>query len=290
MADGEYMRLGCADCGVKVSARAPRCRPCSGKALSQRLLADSKWRRECEWCKAQYRARVSSTNLANGYAPRYCSIACCSMGRRQATLMRDVARRTLGAEATAKPQTMARCPECGGEFAAKIKTQRFCGPACTYSAMLRRKRSEYTPKPPTKRKCLCCGDLFDGVGRQVHCSAACGRRMRKSSGNNASRAKAAGTIAKHFNEVRILQRDRWRCQLCGVSTPKRLRGTKADNAPEIDHIVPLSEGGNHVQENVQCACRRCNSEKGAKARGQLLLTGFADFSKHYINQRLGGGG
>ena len=35
----------------------------------------------------------------------------------------------------------------------------------------------------------------------------------------------------------------------------------ADNAPEMDHIVALSNGGPHVASNVQCLCRRCNHMK-----------------------------
>ncbi|WP_415869521.1 HNH endonuclease [Burkholderia ubonensis] len=41
-------------------------------------------------------------------------------------------------------------------------------------------------------------------------------------------------------------------------------------------MVPLAMGGAHLPENVQCACRKCNGEKGASARGQLWLAGFAD--------------
>ena len=69
----------------------------------------------------------------------------------------------------------------------------------------------------------------------------------------------------------VFVRDRWRCQLCGCCTPQHMRGTHADNAPEIDHIVPLAQGGPHTMDNVQCACRRCNHDKGSKWRGQRRL-------------------
>ena len=51
-------------------------------------------------------------------------------------------------------------------------------------------------------------------------------------------------------------------------------GTCDPRAPELDHIVPLALGGAHVPENVQDACRACNSAKGATDRGQIWLPGL----------------
>ncbi len=33
---------------------------------------------------------------------------------------------------------------------------------------------------------------------------------------------------------------------------------------ELDHVVPLSRGGKHSNENTKMACSRCNRSKGAK--------------------------
>ena len=40
----------------------------------------------------------------------------------------------------------------------------------------------------------------------------------------------------------------------------------------IDHIIPLSEGGNSRIENLCLACYRCNEFKGAKQKGIDPLT------------------
>jgi hypothetical protein len=61
--------------------------------------------------------------------------------------------------------------------------------------------------------------------------------------------------------VEILERDNWTCKICGSATPKGLRGTVHDLAPEIDHIVPRSRGGDDEDSNLRCACRRCNNIK-----------------------------
>lgn len=61
------------------------------------------------------------------------------------------------------------------------------------------------------------------------------------------------------------------CIVCGKKTPPHRRGTTHRRAPELDHILPLSKGGAHSAANTQCACRECNSTKGARPLGQLLL-------------------
>lgn len=39
---------------------------------------------------------------------------------------------------------------------------------------------------------------------------------------------------------------------------------------EVDHIVPRSLGGEHVEENLQLPCSHCDRSKGNKLMGQWL--------------------
>ena len=50
--------------------------------------------------------------------------------------------------------------------------------------------------------------------------------------------------------MEIFKRDNFKCVICGA--------TKDDDCMEIDHIVPVSEGGNNDKENLRTTCRRCN--------------------------------
>jgi 5-methylcytosine-specific restriction endonuclease McrA len=45
-------------------------------------------------------------------------------------------------------------------------------------------------------------------------------------------------------------------------------------APTLDHIVPLSKGGSHTYDNLQCACFRCNCavKRDGCANDQLRLS------------------
>lgn len=68
--------------------------------------------------------------------------------------------------------------------------------------------------------------------------------------------------------LRILMRDKMRCQYCGV------RGTQFDLT--LDHIQPRSRGGHSGVENLCAACKSCNQRKGDRtpdeARMPLLAT------------------
>lgn len=112
-------------------------------------------------------------------------------------------------------------------------------------------------------------------------------RFRGRAKNHQERAKRFGVERQYFKPARVFERDKWRCQLCGVSTPKRLKGTLSPQAPELDHIIPLSLGGAHVWDNVQCACRRCNGIKSNNPLGQLRLAlgtpSHRDRKRNYID-------
>lgn len=68
--------------------------------------------------------------------------------------------------------------------------------------------------------------------------------------------------------LRILMRDRMRCQYCGV------RASAFELT--LDHITPRSRGGSSTPENLCAACMACNQRKGDRtpeeARMPLLAT------------------
>lgn len=43
-----------------------------------------------------------------------------------------------------------------------------------------------------------------------------------------------------------------------------LANGKATLAKEVDHILPLSQGGTHDESNLQSLCKSCHSRKSAK--------------------------
>lgn len=58
--------------------------------------------------------------------------------------------------------------------------------------------------------------------------------------------------------TKILARDNYRCQMCGISL-----SDGPDVHLEVDHIVPVSQGGLSVENNLRTLCRECNQSKKA---------------------------
>lgn len=164
------------------------------------------------------------------------------------------------------------CCGCGKPYVSKNKRM-YCSHAC-------RPKTEYVSAAPEIRQCKCCGSdyrtEFTGGKLSDYCSEGC-RELITSASKRVSKAKRRavlkGATIERVDPLRVFERDRWHCQLCGIKTPKSKRGTYDDNAPELDHIVPLAKGGEHSYRNTQCACRKCNGAKSDAVIGQLLLIG-----------------
>ncbi|HEV7733596.1 MAG TPA: HNH endonuclease [Candidatus Binatia bacterium] len=59
-----------------------------------------------------------------------------------------------------------------------------------------------------------------------------------------------------FSRFNIYTRDHNSCQYCGKQLPRV--------ELNLDHVIPRSQGGTSVWENVVCSCHRCNRVKGGR--------------------------
>jgi 5-methylcytosine-specific restriction endonuclease McrA len=62
---------------------------------------------------------------------------------------------------------------------------------------------------------------------------------------------------------RVLARDRFRCQYCGV------KGTAFELT--LDHILPRSRGGRAEADNLCAACKPCNQRKGDRTPDEARM-------------------
>lgn len=219
---------------------------------------------ECQHCGSSFERPF------NGGTFLYCGNACKVASFRKANPGRVKQHRRTEVEKRALLRKPYLCRDCGVEV-----------------PMRRRICDDCKVKPPTQRYCAC-GSAIDTLAH--HCDPCRAERTKanraraklKARGTEAHKrrkrtyrvwrkAKERGAEAERFDPIEVLRRDRWRCHLCGVSTPERLRGTFDDRAPELDHIVPLAAGGEHSRRNTACACRKCNLAKGDKPLGQTRL-------------------
>jgi len=166
-----------------------------------------------------------------------------------------------------KPKEVQRCARCNTEPVTR-RSAKYCE-ACR-AAAYREQMERYNAARRVvtiERTCIVCQVVFLGRPRQRVCSAVCTRKLHHS----ARRARERGVEVERFSHIQIFARDKWRCHICGVKTPRELRGVDAPNSPELDHVVPLSRGGKHSWTNVKCACRACNQAKSNDVIGQLGL-------------------
>lgn len=125
--------------------------------------------------------------------------------------------------------------------------------------------------PVEPRRCVC-GVYVTQKGYRL-CSVCSGARAKagKATARKAGKLRRRGARVESVDLLKVLERDGWRCQLCGRKTPARLRGSFDPRAPEVDHILPIAAGGEHSYRNTQCSCRACNIAKASTPRGQMRL-------------------
>jgi len=63
--------------------------------------------------------------------------------------------------------------------------------------------------------------------------------------------------------------DLWKCGICGEAVDHALTNHHPRSA-EMDHIVPLSKGGEHARSNVQCTHRMCNEIKSNLSQSEAI--------------------
>ena len=84
------------------------------------------------------------------------------------------------------------------------------------------------------------------------------------------RAIAAGAdvIDRTITISKLLERDNYTCAICGIKISQDWESRSA--MPSIDHIMPLSLGGQHSWDNVRAVHLGCNNSKAGKKDGEFV--------------------
>lgn len=222
------------------------------------------------------------------------------------------------------PCPVKNCQQCGDEFSAKSKKQRFCSSKCRYlfRDLRRTGKSRVKPKGTVNEvPCQACGGpivdqystarycpkpecqsvklrrqyevrksqpirsvcVVDGCEGRAQAKGMCSthysswwrksnpdknRRVRQKQ-DHRRRALKSGAFVEDVDRLVVLERDGWKCHLCGEQIPRDVEWPDL-MYPTIDHVVPLAEGGEHSYANVAAAHWSCNAAKSNRGGGEQL--------------------
>lgn len=113
----------------------------------------------------------------------------------------------------------------------------------------------------TKKKCKTCENIISENARRAKGIAplirrdAAWRRTQRVKHQMAREARKKQTFVEYVDPIRLYERDAGICGICKQSVHV--------NAFEVDHIRPISKGGEHSYQNTQISHPSCNRRKQA---------------------------
>ena len=131
-------------------------------------------------------------------------------------------------------------------FVAVQYAQKRCSYRCGYMAQNAKKPL----KPRLVQECQRCGaDLSHKKSHAIYCSKTC------KSMDHTFRHRGKTRIEGVARRRAIIERDGSTCYLCCKQVPS--------SEIELDHLIPVAQGGTSEPENVAVTCRSCNRSRGA---------------------------
>jgi len=153
------------------------------------------------------------------------------------------------------------CWYCSNPFETSTTTALYCS---RYHKELARQARRTNYRAIYPRKCPHCEQAFVTTNQQqTYCKQECKRDYRRR--QREDNEKKLGTRTQSFRR-NIYFRDEG---LCGICNEPILLSDKYPHprSLSIDHIVPLSKGGNHAKYNLQITHWNCNVNKSNKTLG-----------------------
>lgn len=200
----------------------------------------------------------------SGPRPMYCSIACRRRTHYATSKTNGSYERAL--VANRKPLTDRPCAYCGQDFTAKRDDARFCSGTCSNNYRHIDNARQCSVEGCERGYCAngLCKMHYKRVaraeGREKNPAWSDARRAR----SEIRRAlKRGAPITESIDRNAVFERDAWVCGLCASPVDRGLQYPHPMSA-SLDHVVPLSRGGSHIPENVQCSHLTCNLSKGAR--------------------------
>lgn len=209
-------------------------------------MADATTRWKCDGCQRYFQpsSRQLLLRFNGAYPTFWCSVAC---------------RRTWHNYQVGEVRRLrARLLSCAN-----------CGDAIGLGRVRRLCQGCAKPKGSPYGGCRSCGaDRWAPTSPYCH---TCATKARADS-NRRKNNKRRGARSTSYRISEIALRDGFRCHLCRGRVDMRLSGAHP-KGPTIDHLIPVSAGGDDEPANVALAHRECNVRRNVGGEVQLRLLG-----------------
>lgn len=253
-------------------------RTCEGCGAAFEHLGRGRPRRFCTGCRPPVYVRVES--LPPKFACEQCGSAAEGYGKYCSSLCRS--------RAAYEAKRRVPCAVCGGDTGyteqnapAHSAMHRECRTAAGVGKFGSVVRKHGTTRA-YRKGCRCdeCRAAASKASRRYHDKyrSRNGRsywvgRPRTAAQKAASLKRDAlkrGLFVENVDPEYILNRDRWKCHICGKRIGRRYKWPHPRSAT-MDHVIPLSRGGEHSRQNVKAAHAECNLRKNAYGGDEQLL-------------------
>lgn len=234
----------CVICGKEFIHRSGKKNLCCSSACAveytRRARTKPKEYKICQFCGRTF--EVKRRDLQNIYCSHECQI-----GEKKARkVILDEEKRANKRAAAAERARQAERPAAINQVKNTIKR------------ILKEKQKDIN----RTSECPECGKIFEAErasnsGKQ-YCSEGC--RRKHDNRRRDRRLEKCSVVDWSITLTKLYQRDHGFCQLCGEPVDFNA-DPNSDEYPSIDHIIPISKGGDHTWENVQLAHRGCNTKK-----------------------------
>lgn len=157
----------------------------------------------------------------------------------------------ISSGAMAWMKQFGQCSGCGDQ--GPLWSTLYCSGRC--KALARRLYEAAIPRLAIS--CTECGVQFENVAKTAKRCPECQQKRRNHNGDHYARAGRMGVAREVIDPLLVFARDNYICQICSEQTDPAQKAPHP-NSPTLDHIIPMSKGGPHTMDNVQCACWTCN--------------------------------
>ena len=154
-----------------------------------------------------------------------------------------------------------RCITCSQSFI-NLRKKQYCSKKCNNAA-------NCVPQISCLiLTCIVCSQTFPYTTKQGRspgcCSTVCRVLMQKQHAaayRAKRRARQKGAVQEVVRPLAVFDRDDWICHICNESCSRTKQQDYDPWKPSLDHVIPLSRGGDHTYANIKTAHVWCNSVK-----------------------------